>query len=657
MNSLPKIFHQFLLFNLLFFSLQLIYILSKSGSFIGAIPLPWSIYAELLGTLLLHISLYLFLSLLQSLMLINLMAHRWHSLSWQQGLLIIWGLSVCALITANIYFFPLSLFSKLFSPPLPRNIALSLLLLSSTILVLLLVNCFWQRQRTAMILIFAALLLVFFAPQPIPLPHSQESAVTDKKPDIILIGIDSLSPARITHKNMPHLSRLLENSTLFSDSITPLARTYPAWSSILTGLYPKHHHARYNLMDKNLVKSSSSIAWALKREGYLTVFATDDRRFNGIGKDFGFEKIIGPPFGVNDMLLGSFNDFPLSNLLINLPISRWLFPYNYRNRASHFSYYPQTFNRYLKGQIKQLDPNQALFLIVHFTLPHWPYAWAESLPAQVKDEYSLEEREQLYKAALKRVDLQLADTVDWLRNQGYLNNSLLVFLSDHGEALYVPGSRPLTLEHYQGEKQSRFLDYLKRKTATALDKSAGHGSDLLSPDQYRCLLAFKLYSQGQLINQPARIGTRVSLFDIAPTLYAFTGMAKEKATDGLSLLKAIMHPQKKLPERIFFMESGMLPNQALSQEKARKLGQKLFTVNAAGELVLKNDQLAYLDQMKLHAILAGDWVLALYPDDEGYISVLQQLSTKRWTDDKDSFFYQKSNAEQLLKQLQNFLLN
>ena len=41
-------------------------------------------------------------------------------------------------------------------------------------------------------------------------------------------------------------------------------------------------------------------------------------------KNLALNKIIGPKLGVNDVLLGTFNDFPLSNLLINFPISSWL---------------------------------------------------------------------------------------------------------------------------------------------------------------------------------------------------------------------------------------------------------------------------------------------------------------------------------------------
>ena len=85
------------------------------------------------------------------------------------------------------------------------------------------------------------------------------------KPNIILLGIDSLSPESINKENMPFLNKLLNESTQFTNSISPLARTYPAWSSILTGLYAEHHHAEENLISKNLINSKASIIWKLNQ--------------------------------------------------------------------------------------------------------------------------------------------------------------------------------------------------------------------------------------------------------------------------------------------------------------------------------------------------------------------------------------------------------
>ncbi len=650
------IFQRLVVFNLLFLSLQFLFMFGEGVRFISAFPMPAVVLLELGYNLLIHIALYLLLSVIQSLIVSSIMRRSWHYFSLDNWIIIVCILSITALLTANIYYFPLSQFSQLFSPPLPRMTALIPLVISIILLTGLIVNSLFSKNRWIMLLPLAILILpnlIFFIPD-----SSTQSSRTAQagQPDIIIIGFDSLSMNTINKRNMPNLSRLLESSTVFKNAVIPLARTYPAWVSILTGLYPKQHGARFNLVPKDMVKNSASIAWSLKARGYQTVYATDERRFNNMDKEFGFETIIGPKLGMNDILLGLFNDFPLSNLLINLPVAQWLFPYNYINRGSYFSYYPQTFNRHLKRQLNTVAPDKPLFLSLHFVLPHWPYTWASSSPPGIYEEYSIEELQQMYASAVHRVDKQAADIIDFLEKKGYMNNSLLVLLSDHGEALYIQGSRPLTMENYQGSKQSSFKDYLERKTATALEKSAGHGSDLMSPEQYHSLLAFKLYSKDGLMNDPGEIMTRVSLIDVAPTIADFLNFKMMYSPDGISLLKTVKNNQSKLPQRPFYLESGMLPNQILSKTIAKRLGVRFYRADkSTGELVLKKKRLHELMDEKLYGVISGDWILAFYPDDGKDIQVLLQLSKGYWTDEQSSHFYQRSKAQQLVNQMAGVL--
>nr|WP_277619246.1 alkaline phosphatase family protein [Legionella norrlandica] len=359
-------FWQFLLFNFCFFCLQLLLLYSHAESLITSIKLPWRIYLEIIGTIGIQFGLYVLLSFIQAIMLIGVLNRPWHYFfSVEQWQTIIWALFACFILSANAYYFPLSIYSKLFSPPIPGFIFLVLLYFSLSCLVILLLNCcfYWYSIRLLSIIlplvIGVTVLSHYF--------NSTPNQSPGHRPNIIILGIDSLSPESITAKSMPFLNHLLANSFRFTNTISPLARTYPAWSSILTGLYPKNHLAEENLVERKQVKSQDSIVWELNKLGYTTIYATDDRRFNSIDKDFGFKKIIGPKTGVNDVMLGSYNDFPLGNLLINFRISFWLFPYNYNNRASYILYYPETFTRELERELS-LEQNFPVFLAVHFAL-------------------------------------------------------------------------------------------------------------------------------------------------------------------------------------------------------------------------------------------------------------------------------------------------
>ncbi len=648
-------FTLFFFYNLVFLSLQIGFIFSQSSSFINAVPLPTPIYLEFVLTLFVHVGLYCLLSALQSALLWGLLHYSLSPVSIARWHITIWALSTCALLTSNSYFFPLSLFSRMLLPAMPQAMLLMIMLFSLLILSLLLLNALWFTIRQYPLVsggsLFISLTLLTYSKINL-FPKTKSSHQTN----IIFIGIDSLSPNHISRRYTPTLARFTEESVLFKETISPLAHTYPAWASILTGLYPYHHQARYNLMPPDLVKSSHSMAWSLQRVGYQTIFATDDRRFNSIGKEFGFKKIIGPKLGANDVLLGTLNDFPLSNLLVNLPVSRWLFPYNYINRASYFSYYPQSFDKVLEDAVvTESQTSSPLFMAVHFTLAHWPYTWAESMPHQIKDDYVAENRKALYLKALQRVDQQVAHFLQQLQRHGYLENSLVVLLSDHGEAFYVKGSRQTNPLTYQGQGPSAFADYLQRKTDTALDMSVGHGSDLLGTDQYHCLLAFKRYKHKQLITTPKMINTRVALIDLRPTIQAFLGIPTHHQMDGISLAKAIMNNNEPLPERVFIMESGMLANQFLTRKKVMLIGKKFFTIDPhTSQLQLHKNEIATLDTLKLYAVMKGPWIVALYPDDNSYLPITLNLQNGQWIDDLNTAFAKRSPALSLLNDLKQF---
>lgn len=651
---------RFMLYNAVFFFLQLSYVVSQGSHFLSALPLPTVVYGELMMAFVIHLGLYSALSWGQAFLFWGLLqqANRagvgfFISSRLDSIHLAVWGVSVGALYLANVYFFPLSTFSRLILPEMPWILVQIGFVLCLSVLGFLALNAVWMLVRNhargfAYGFLLMPLLFLFY-------PKSEKNRQFETShPNVILIGVDSLDPGQIHQNHLPAITRFLSRSVYFRETISPLARTYPAWTSILTGLYPKHHRARYNLMPPEWVDPSNTLAWTLQKKGYLTRFATDDRRFNRIDQAYGFQAVIGPKLGVNDLLLGTFQDFPISNLLVNFPIGRWLFPYNHMNRASHFSYYPDSFNAALHSELTGLDRSKPLFLAVHFTLPHWPYAWAASSPLEVNNEYSPEAREGLYLAALKEVDRQVDRLFNDLLDQGFLKNSMVVLLSDHGEALYQPGSRQTFKKTYQGGRFSPLASYFERKTSTALEKSAGHGSDLLSSAQYHCLLAFQIYRNHRLITSARSIADRVALIDIAPTIEDFLNIPADGAVDGISLLDAIRDAHPILPHRRFFLESGMLPNQFLSREKAKALGQQYFTITPQGQLQLNSGQLAALDAMKLYAVLDGNWLLALYPDDDGSIPVIMRLTDYFWVDDLNTAFAEHAPAGSMFEELKRF---
>jgi hypothetical protein len=106
---------------------------------------------------------------------------------------------------------------------------------------------------------------------------------------------------------------------------------------------------------------------------------------------------------------------------------------------------------------------------------------------------------------------------------------------------------------------------------------------------------------------------------------------------------------------MFYIESGMYPNQGFSKEKAIELGRKIFIVNPHNkELELKSNALININEHKLYGIIKGNWILALYPDISSYIPVIQNLHSGQWVDDLNSNFAQSTPAVELKEELIKF---
>jgi len=484
-----------------------------------------------------------------------------------------------------------------------------------------------------------------------------KDAATEQRPNIILIGIDSLRPDFLGYRGSSLLTQaidaFLNQSTVFMNSFTPLARTYPSWVGILSGKYPKEMGVRFNLANQSPYPKEQLLSVILQKQGYHTLYATDEARFSNIDQRFGFDELVTPLMGLNDFLLGSFNDFPLSNLLINTPAGKYLFPYSYANRPVYVTYEPNSFLNRLRPYLRY-SRHQPLFLAVHFCLTHYPYLWA-SYPVQTN-----RSNLQFYEDAIVRVDQQFGDFMQLLAQEQVLNHAIVVLLSDHGEALELPGDRITTAEGYLSQKgHSRRVPrfYPPSADIEAVNQSAGHGTDVLGLTQYRSLLAFKLY--GLQRQYAKKINYPTILLDIKPSILDFLHLSSQSS--GLSLKPAITQSTYVLPsQRLIYLESDFSPEAIRSvHPETRNLifeGIEYYRVDPKSmRIFVKENMEQLILSSKQYALIEGDWVLALYPQSGGKrMPVLVQLSTGKWTTDLSLAFAQHSPAKNMLYTLQKF---
>lgn len=429
-------------------------------------------------------------------------------------------------------------------------------------------------------------------------------------PDIIFIGIDSLRPDHLStpgdpYSITPNIDAFLNDAWKAKRAYTPLARTFPSWVSILTGRYPLTHGGRDNLINPvNVLQIEKSLPFLLRQNGYVTAYAIDESRFSNIDTSYGFDRALIPPIGAADFLLEKFSDTPTTNLLSKTSFFRWMYPYQYRNRAAHVTYDPAVFDAGLDKMVSEADPNKPLFLATHFELPHWPFTWRDSDRHETPNNASLELKSpRHYHKAVHRTDQQFQALVDALKRHGRLDNAIVVVLSDHGEGFgtLVDSWQPADPLH-----------------SVPLPPFSFHGINVLDEAQTRTVIGFRTF--GRRLNEP--VSTRqpvASLIDIAPTVLALAGLTNvELDSDGCQLLASTSAEKACSPDRVVLTESGfyvpsMMEEGPIDEEAVAREGQIYYDVSSEGRLSIKNELLEGMFRDKQRAAIADNWLVGSIP--------------------------------------------
>lgn len=577
------------------------------------------------------------------------------------GLLLLF-INISFIFLANQYYFPhtsLSLILGGFLNPVLTKVLFfsNLILLVIVLLLSLIAYISYFKSIYGVVTVFFILggSYYFLHEQP------NHNVTSNNKPNIFIVGIDSLRYDHVgyygsTQNLTPYLDKFFSGSTHFHQAYTPLGRTFPAWVSILTGRYPKEHGARFDLIKKENINIDKTFPKLLQRAGYETIFATDDIRFSNIDETYGFDKLIAPKIGFNDFLLGSISVFPLNNLVANTWLGQWLFPYNYANRGSDQTYFPQIFTDHIRATLNKTN-NKPLLLITHFCLPHYPYIWATSTTNKEDVGSDIVLTHQLYKESLKKSDWQFNQLINILREKTLLQNAIVMVISDHGESLQLSGDRITNTHSYVNNENlllSPFKKHTDREEINTLNTSQGHGTDILSPSQSHVVMAARLF--GQVKNITSHNNFPVTLLDIKPTLLDLAGLPVSDSS-GISLISFIKEPQNQAPEkRPLYIETGFIPRDLnLMNPKLKRLievGVKHYKISSTtGRLYLLDKIVGSLLEHKQRGVIYDGWELALYPEEKEFVPVLVNLQTKEWTDDLTSEFAKNSPASKMLDYL------
>ncbi|MEQ3634772.1 sulfatase-like hydrolase/transferase [Alcanivorax sp.] len=444
------------------------------------------------------------------------------------------------------------------------------------------------------------------------LPREKASGVA-QKPNVIIIGIDAVRPVELSYfgskrEVMPFLDGLLKKGRVYRNDYTPVARTHAAWVSILSGRYPYHNGARYNLMDDSYIDKKHLITRIFKNNGYRTVWGLDERRFNDIDESYGFDQAVGPKVGAADFLITKFSDLPLINVFANTRIGKMIFPFIYINRGNYVTYVPYQFNNELVSALKGGGP---VFLAAHLCMPHYPFV-SNMMKRVELDNQSYPDSYGRYLSMLELADRQLKDLLGKLKEGGYLENAVVYVLSDHGEGF--PG---VDDELQKGNPYSDFK----------VD-AFGHGTSVLTLNQYHNLLARLTYKKGAPVGDGGDVERLSSLVDVAPDVIQSAGLQSDYSFDGF--------PLDVIPEKRSVIVESSYSTSAVSASRINQIlvlqqSVDAYYVNDEGRLRLQPKLYNEFNKAKQRALISSDGMMvALYPDEKESAFVVDIKKNKWW---------------------------
>lgn len=248
-------------------------------------------------------------------------------------------------------------------------------------------------------------------------------------PNIILYLVDTLRADRLgvygsSRGLTPNLDALAAGAILFSDPVAQSSATLPSTASIFTGLWPRAHGAVRR--DRRIPTELETLPEVLAGAGYTTAaIAANGFISEGFGFADGFDhfvRLIGREARAGE---------------VHAEALAWL------------------------DDVGRDDP---FFLYVHTIDPHTSYAppvdYRQRFAPDVEDAGiggqeavdALKERERgappglaedlaaLYDAEIAYADSELGRFLEELRHRGLFDDSLFIFVSDHGEEFYEHGS-------------------------------------------------------------------------------------------------------------------------------------------------------------------------------------------------------------------------
>jgi arylsulfatase A-like enzyme len=348
----------------------------------------------------------------------------------------------------------------------------------------------------------------------------------ESRPNVVILAADSLRADRLDPRTAPHLSALADRGTRFDRAYVSLPRTFPSWVSFLTGRHP-HHHGIRSMFPRweERARDFDALPERMARAGWATGVVSDYAGDIFSRIDLGFGTVDVPEFDFRQLVRQHALEAQTPLLpVLHSRLGRVAFPVL---REMNDAADPGLLARDAVRVMRRLEGRGPFFLVVFFSTAHFPYAapspyyrrftdaayrgrfkyhkpvgLGREEPANASDEAQVRA---LYDGAVAAIDDAAQSVLDAIERDGIGGRTVVVVTADHGETLYDHG-------HGQGHGDHLFGDEGTHVPLVVVDPRIGQGH---------------------------REGAIVRDIDLAPTLYALTGVGAPGDLDGQSLAPAL----------------------------------------------------------------------------------------------------------------------
>ncbi len=320
---------------------------------------------------------------------------------------------------------------------------------------------------------------------------------------------DHLSAYGYSRETSPHLDRFTAEAVVFTQAISPAPWTTPAHYSLFTGLNPSAHGNSRSAAEPFL--NDPTLARRLREHGYHTVGITGG---GSISSRFG----MGNGFSV----YREYTSYPNTTH----PSRPW----------KHKDDTGRTFAD--AAEWLEANAENKFFLFLHHFEVHDPYEHTFFLDGTEDD--LLTRRKALYDGDIRHADTFFGQLIDQLRELDLLSNTIIIFLSDHGDEFH---------EHYTE------ADVIQpRKHEPVPEISIVDHAHSLYDELLHVPLIFYVPDL-----EPARrvIDNQVRLIDVMPTLLDLLDITPAGPMQGESLLQLMISGERAsdppaLAEAVYF---------------------------------------------------------------------------------------------------------